>query len=117
MGDGTINATATDPPVPPYDDTTAFNVPGLGAAVSCSVNAVDVAAEIEALPLLSATVDPSGLNPVPATTSVDALWARVGVLAVTVTAMTLATCTGAPLVPEYDATVAVSGPGLGALVN
>lgn len=54
LGAATMVATCTgDRFFPLYDETTAVNVPMLGAAVNCSLNCVGVADTIVALPELS----------------------------------------------------------------
>jgi hypothetical protein len=122
VGAATIVATCTAAPLePPNDVTTAVRDPRFGACVNVRVSDVDVAEATVNAPLLRTTWLPAAVEskPVPAMTSVAGeLTALLTRLCETVgAAITVATCTAAPLEPPNDVTTAVRDPRFGACVN
>ena len=98
---------------PPKDVTIAVRLPRDGWVLKVTVNWVAVALVTVPVPLLKVTrlLPAVVLNPVPAMVRVVALIARLFVFKVTVGAATMvATCTGMPLVPPKDVTIAVRLP-------
>lgn len=92
--------------------TTAVSGPTASGPANASVNDVVVADKTVAFPDESRTLLPAadGLKLFPDRTRLVAEVARLAVDATRDTKTEVATCTGAPLVPLYDETIAVSGP-------
>lgn len=116
----TVATCTAEPLVTPPEVTIAVRLPAeVGRTENVTVSEVVVAAvTVPTAPLLNTTVlfAAVALKPVPAIVTVDALAARLAVELVTV-GVSVATCTGEPLLTPLVVTMAVNLPAVGTVEN